>query len=405
MEEQQKAKQAEREARQVGFGGFGGKKPADANKPAAKRKVPPPPKPEGSTGADIASAAALLLLAFLVGGRAWQCHAPEQWRLPTPTSAGRRLEAGGAHGSAPAAAPAAPAPATPSGGGGGGGAVGGAVSDFLHREVPMLLHAAADKARAAEEDSAAAARWFARSLLGDVAASCDDAFETAEGSALYHALASAVGLAALAVLLWQLGVRAGRRCCPAVGDRAPLLPTAAAADGRSDAEQKPLGLAPWSSLALCELFLASYASGWFAEGTRSWRKGAAPNPVVLAVFGHRSLAHALALGCAALLLLAAARRALQIWWWTRAVKAALEGVAVPPKPKPKPAATAPEPEKAPPPGVGRRGGAPPKGQKGPPPKKSRCPAACLPLLRWCKCASKPPPPTPLKKAASRRTMH
>lgn len=175
-----------------------------------------------------------------------------------------------------------------------------------------------------------------------------------------HVLAIGVGLVSLVVLVSQLagrirrGLAGGGGLCAgdfASNSSSPLLPVAAPGSpggpplGVHSDEASLVELAPWSSLAVAELFVASYTALWFAApGSAAAHTRAAEHasskearsdqwhtrPLTL-LLGSPSAAHTIMLVAAALLVLAAARRAAQIVWWRRQIAVAAAGVPIAPK--------------------------------------------------------------------------
>ena len=234
----------------------------------------------------------------------------------------------------------------------------------------------------------------------------------AAGSFPLHFIAALVGLLTLRQLarqLWQRLNRSCARCCAGRSDGAaapasaattaaegagqPLLPLtapASAASTQPPPPTPPLVLAPWTSLATAELFLAGYASAQFAA---SQGAPSQPDPTLLLLFGRPSPTHVLTLICAAMLAASAASRALQLACYERHVAALATAHAAelakaaaqqtPSKKPAKPIAKALPQKAAPPPAV--------EEERQPPPRKPRVPTLMRPT------AAPPPPKTPPPK--------
>ena len=225
---------------------------------------------------------------------------------------------------------------------------------------------------------------------------------------LPHFIAALVGLLTsrqLARQLWQRHPRSCARCCAGRSDGAaapasaattaaegagqPLLPLtapASAASTQPPPPTPPLVLAPWTSLATAELFLAGYASAQFAA---SQGAPSQPDPTLLLLFGRPSPTHVLTLICAAMLAASAASRALQLACYERHVAALATAHAA----ELAKAAAQQTPSKKPAKPIAKactKGGAAARveEERQPPPRKPRVPTLMRPT------AAPPPPKTP-----------
>lgn len=368
---------------------FGRGRPAE---PAPRRrKLAAPPRPLGSACADLLSVLALLLLGWLLSTHYYACESDQGPVHSMVHFASRRSEVDGHGGRALAyrSAHAGLPPPSPSSLGDGGG-----FADF-------------DAAASLAALGVGASAFWAR-LNDDVVSSCTEPFATEAGTLLMHMMASLVGSIALCVQLAQLWARAQGRAITegvatasmAASSSSSLLPTTAPTSPGQPAGESGGGssaaaesgewtqLAPWTSLAAAELFVASYAAKWFAEpisahgGAVTGSAAGSPwewDALRQMLLGAPSAAHAAALTSCAMLLVAASWRALQIFIWHRRAAAAAAGAPIatkPAKPAAKSAPVAPAGGKA----GGRARGAS-KGQTGEPPKRrlfsSWC---CLPCL-------------------------
>lgn len=425
--------------------------PAEQRPPRSKPPPPPPtmpPPPEGNGLSDSLSALALAVLGSVLASRAWLCGQPpvaeawerawrEEHRGAEPTDlltawahAASELGALLPHG--PGAAEGGGGGSSGGGGGGGGSASASVPSDAVPPSVRAALDATLALGRHAEESAAEALRsnqWTASALTalqavppavgewrtalgGELRDSCNAPgwLGLSAGTGMLHVLALVVGCLLLRQLMRQLTQRL-RRCCRACCARnnpegaaaqaaaavedpsQPLLPlaTAPAASVAPTAPppSPPLALAPWTSLAVGELFLAGYASSQFASGGGD--AAALSSPLLVVLFGPLSTAHLLMLWCSALLIASAAVRAIQLGCHARHVAqlaaahaAEVAAAAAPPGPKAtRPASKPLPPHKAPP--------APTVEEERPLTRKPRVPTAPRPA------APPPPPKTPPPK--------
>ena len=381
---------------------------ADKAAPARRGKQPPPPPPPlGSAVADLVTLLAIGAFVGAVGMRAALC-APPDWSASAwartmavtvsaavSTTVSARWPGGPRSADGGGAAPSAHRRARQLGGFGGigfgsvgtrdeGGLAGYSDAALAPAEAPAVALEAKDSlsehlAEWRGEAEQAAATYRA-ALSDELAASCEGLPRLHEtGSGLLHVAALLVLLLLAATVLGQLWARARRVCASARDDaKQPLLPTTtatppAAEGGGSGAEgggAPAFEAAPWTSMALAELFLAAYVARLFAadggadggaDGDAHRDRGAADSPwwhsaAARWLLGEPSAAHLLALACSTLLLLAALRRALQIFWWRRRVAEALAPPPPPPRPAAAPKAKAPTAQPAPDRGAEDRNG-------------------------------------------------
>jgi len=298
---------------------FGSKSPP---KKPVRRRLPEPPRPEGSACADLLTLVALLLLLLVLGSWTAACAPPmttlRSSLAPSSTSAEALATA---HGRRELAWAKFPPPSAP------------------------IAHISSSSSSSSMDDSFEA-RWaaakqafmsFEKEVELEVSSSCATPFAAEPGTALLHLGALVVALVTLWTLLCHLGTRlcgggSGIEYAPLhetdleAGEAPPPVAAAAAAS-----------FAPWTSLAAAELFIAGYGARWFAEpppvhGTSegaglptSMLENWPTDSWTVRLLGSPSAAHSLTLVAAALLLLAAGRRAFQIWWWHREVAAARRG--------------------------------------------------------------------------------
>lgn len=377
----------------------------------SRRTRRPPPPPLGSGLADLLSLLSLCALCALLFTRAYRCEGAS-WRawLTSMTSATKlalshgfggdgaaRRQLGAQRGARPGAETTD-----------GFARVLSEAGDGLSSRLPPAFRSALAEAQRMEVR-------YEHALLAELDGSCGTRMVWDEqGSGLLHASALLVVALTFVVLLRQSLARvAGKRPGPASSDGAqrPLLPVSSlpsrasggAVESSSAAEGLPL--APWTSLALAELFLAAYTTRLFVtsgggdEGAGVWWESGAAKWVL----GTITPAHAFVLICAAALVLAATRRALQIWCWHRQVA---EALAQPPVPKvqasPKTQPSGQTADKTRERGgrtVGKQGAAHVKA----PPKKRLFPARCVwcpPLHRLMDAWQAAEPPMPAKGAAN-----
>ena len=381
---------------------FGAKSPP---KKPVRRRLPEPPRPEGSACADLLTLVALLLLLVVLGSWTASCAPPMTTVLSSLAPSGTSAEVlATAHGRRELAWAKFPPPSAP------------------------IAHSSSSSS--SSMDDSFEARWaavklsmksFEKEVELELSSSCTTPFAVEPGTTLLHLVALVVALVTLWTLLCHLGTRlcgggSGIEYAPLVetdleaGEASPPAPVVAAA----------ASFAPWTSLAAAELFIAGYGARWFAEPppVRGTSVGAGlPTSMLenwptdswaVRLLGSPSAAHSLTLVAAALLLLAAGRRAFQIWWWHREVAAARRGdVIKPPAPKlaaPKAAALAPA-DKAAEKGRSQRGAAvkpaaaKPGAAKPPPP--SRGWLSWIPLIGTPAAAAAPSAAPPLTKPNGR----
>ena len=305
-----------------GSSGYGPPKPQQKPK-RAEPLPPPPPPPEGSGFADGISLTSILVLVILFTVRNLICLRPtfDEYAEHGGVLSGVAAKLGSDHhhrrlGLFDAAEDTNDEPAEK-------------VAAFARAAADAVVTTSSDYSQKVSKWSVSAthaADNYRIAIVNDLEESCDapgTIFGLQPGSGLLHLTALLIGTLLLCQLLSQSAQRLRRCCCAPRSIKPedaglPLLAPSAA-----PATFPPLHLAPWSTLAISELLIASYSVTRTPHTTNQLHSYAGHTKAELLFLGPPTTSpmRIAVLCCSGLLLLSACRRALQYLCHRRAIAA------------------------------------------------------------------------------------